>query len=153
MLRLEIVEVEPERGHARLMKQRFVAPVERRPDELPFGRRVPIGCRCDRTREGGEADQPRLSAVALPHELPNVQLATFTHLRSARVPDVGVVLPDHYLRRPGSGLEVLYEETESFGHVAVSKVPRRSPAAKHRAVVLFRVLRDPGVLFCVKEFV
>ena len=49
--------------------------------------------------------------------------------------------------------EKLHQRIEGVGHVGVADVPRRVAAAKHRAVILLGVGRQPRVLLGEKEFV
>ena len=57
------------------------------------------------------------------------------------------------LRAPAASLEVLDQLLERLRHVAVAQVPRRDPAAEHRAVVLLGVHDQPRVLLGVEVLV
>src|ERR1044072_6586668 len=45
------------------------------------------------------------------------------------------------------------QRVERFGHVPVAHVPRVDPAAKHRTVILLRILDEPRVLLGIEELV
>ncbi len=96
---------------------------------------------------GGEADQHRVGAVALAHELADVPLAVVAHLGLAGVAEVRVVRPHGDARRRAAvAAEVGVEGEQRLDHVRVAQVPRRHPAAEHRAVVVLGVLHQPRVL-------
>jgi hypothetical protein len=84
--------------------------------------------------------------VALAGELAQGELPVPSHLGVPRVADVGVVRPDHDLRRPPRSVEVLEKRVERLGHVTVAQVPRVGPGAEHRPVVALGTGHQAGVL-------
>ena len=71
--------------------------------------------------------------------------------------DFGWVRSWAWLPRRGSHLTLAFqmsdERFERFSHVAVTEVPGRYAAAKHGAVIFFRVLYQAGILLGEKEIV
>jgi hypothetical protein len=49
--------------------------------------------------------------------------------------------------------QVRHQPVQRFGHVAVAQIPRIHLAAKHRAVVFFRVPHQSRILFRRKEVI
>ena len=77
------------------VQQRLVAIRQRPAHVLALGRPAPLGSGGDRPCVGRETDVDGVAAVALAHQLADVELAACPHLRGAGVTDVRVVLPHH----------------------------------------------------------
>ena len=88
----------------------------------------------------------------MPHarQLADVQLPAPSHLRSPRVADVRVVLPDDQLGGAAVSLEMSDQRVERVAHVHVAQIPRGHLVGEHRAVVLLGVCDQTGVLLGVE---
>ena len=49
--------------------------------------------------------------------------------------------------------EVFYQKVQRLRHMRIAEIPGGYTPTKHRAVVLFGVLHQPGVLFGIEEIV
>ena len=59
--------------------------------------------------------------------------------------------PDDELGRSTSACKEARERVERFGHVCVAKIPREHAPAEHRAVIVFGVLHESGILLGEEE--
>ena len=135
------------------MEQRLGAAREPRAHRATAGRLVPVV----RGRHGAgvrrEADETGRAAEPLARELPDVELTRPSHLRRARIAEVGVVGPDAEPRLFAVALEMLDDRFQRLDHVRVAQVPRRRAAVEHRAVVALRVGDEACVLLGGEEVV
>lgn len=64
-----------------------------------------------------------------------------------------VVRPQHDLCLLLLKREVFDERIQRLCHVHITKIPGRDSPPKHRPVIFFRVLHQPGILFGVEEII
>src|SRR3982074_3310513 len=95
---ITIAAAQEKTGDVGLMEGRLVAAGGRRADALALRRRVPVGRGCYRTVVGAEAHLPCVAAMALAHELTDIEFATVSHFGGARVAQMRVMRPDDHLR-------------------------------------------------------
>ena len=128
------------------VEERLIAVGQRRAHPLALDRPAPIRGGGDAAGVGGEADVDRVVAVALAHELADVQFAAVGHLGGARVAHVRVVRPHDHPGGAAVAVQVRDELVERVRHVPVALVPGAGAVAEHRAVVLLGVRHDAA--FC-----
>src|SRR6202040_3088323 len=135
------------------MEQRLAATRQSGPDALALGHPSPVGGGSDRSVMRGETDQDGIAAVFLAHQLTYVQLAALAHFRRLGVPQVRIMRPNDDLRAPILSTEMRHQRIERLDHVTVAQVPRRHLFEKHRAVILFGVFDQSGILLSVEELI
>ena len=135
------------------MEQRIAAAGKRRPDALALSHAIPVGGGRNRPMIRGEADQHGIAAIFLARQLADIQLAALTHRCCPGVAQMRIMRPDDDLGMPTFAAEVSHQRLQRLDHVAVAQVPRRHFAEKHRAVILFGILDQAGILLGVKELV
>ena len=135
------------------MENLLVAVAKAGADTLALSRPAPIGSRGDGAVVSGKAHQNGVAAVALAHELANVQLAPPAHLRRPRVAQVRIVRPDNNLRTHVLAVEIFDQRVECLHHVLVAQVPGRNLLEKHRAIILLGVFDQARILFGVKKII
>src|ERR1700692_2236900 len=101
------------------MEQRLVAAGQRRANAFALSRFAPIGCGGNSAMVRGKADQYRLTAVFLTHELADIELAALAHFRRARVAEMRIMLPYRQLRAAALAAKMGNHRIERFGHMAV----------------------------------
>jgi hypothetical protein len=117
-----IGKVDPEAAVCAVVKRTLVAAREAGPHALALRGRVPVGRRGDRAMKRREADREAVAAVALAHELADVDFAAASHLGRTGVSQMGVVRPyDHAVGRAGNAFT---QRAERLGHMAIAHVPR-----------------------------
>src|SRR5687768_875742 len=88
----ELLVVEEERELRQLDRMHHVLDrsVQAGSDDFSLGGAVPVRRRRDRSFVGGKANRDGLAAVALPQQLPEIDLAALAHFRAARVAEMRV---------------------------------------------------------------
>ena len=148
-----IGQIKKESRNIGLMKPELIAFGKRRSHPLHLAGIVPVGSRSHRPAISRESNQHSIGSVFLANQLADVELAPRAHFRCPRVAQVGVVGPDNDLGVESLTSLVTDQRLDAFHHMGIAKVPRRLSSAKHRSVILFRILDEPGVLLGVEEVV
>ena len=128
------------------MEHLFTTVRERGPDSFPFRWCVPIRSRSDGAIVRGEADQNGIRAEMFSRQLADVEFTAMPHLSGTGVADMGVVRPHDDLRLAMEGLQVRGNGQQGIHHVPVAEIPGLDITAQHRAVVVFGIGNDCGIL-------
>src|SRR5256714_9334751 len=108
-------------------------------------RATPVRSGHYRARIGREADQARVIAVALAHELADIPFPAMTHLGGAGIAQMRVVLPYNDLASAIPLVEMSREGMQCLSHVAITQIPGRRSAPEHGTIVFLGIANQPGV--------
>src|SRR5436853_7091492 len=100
------MEIEQEVALPDFVEERFNTSSQPRPHQPTLNDLIPVAGRAHRATIRRETNETRIVAVSLAHELSDIDLPSATHLRRARIAQVGVVCP-HDKSRIAVSLEII----------------------------------------------